>query len=425
MSDGGLHYVAAWHPSPSGSTLIFVNRPRYTALALVGALGVLCGCGSSTSPLPGRTLTITGGNLQTGCPLGPLPDSLEVTLLGTNGAPLASVPVTWQVTGGSAAVSSTSRPTDQSGRSRVQLTLGLALSQVAVQASASAIPPATFSATSRVASFGLGQTTTSTLTAGSCAFVGGNPFDAYALTLPAAQSFTVSLASGSFDAALELVEEHFAIGGAFNFDSVPGQGITNAFIKMIAAGGAYGIATFSQNGAAGAYTLTTAAEPVYADSCLNDIWLTLGIVTQQDLKPTDCVDTSGPYYFDHFQLILSKGQSVTIAERSSAFDAELFVHSTSGKSVFDDNGGGGTDARLSYTNASSQAEVLSILPSTALVGATGTYTLTIDPPASTTSPAMSPAALLMEGWGPRGPHAASAASAARPIGRTSRMKWRP
>src|SRR5262245_1189282 len=162
---------------------------------------------------------------------------------------------------------------------------------------------------------------------------------------------------------------------------------------MIAAGGAYVIAAASQNVLPGAYTLTTAAVPVYADSCLNNIWLTLGIVTQQDLKPTDCVDTSGPYYFDHFQLILATGQSVTIAERSSAFDAELFVQSTSGKSVFDDNSGGGTDARLSYTNSSSQAEVLSILPSTAAIGATGTYTLTIDPPPA--SSALPTTALLL------------------------------
>jgi len=362
---------------------------RVLALGPVAALCALCGCGGgSTSPLSLQALTITGGNLQIGCPLGPLPDSLEVTLTGTNGAPLSGVPVTWEVTGGSAAVSSAVRQTDQSGRSRVQLTLGLALSPIAVRATAGSVPPATFTVTSRAVSYGLGQTTASTLNATSCAFVGGSPFDAYALTLQGTQSFTVSLTSVAFDAALEVVEEHFAIGGAFNFDSVSGRGITNSFLKMIAASGAYGIAAASQNGAGGAYTLTTAAVPVYADSCLNDIWVTLGIATQQDLKPTDCVDNSGPYYFDHFQLILATGQSVTIAEHSSAFDAELFVHSTSGKSVFDDNGGGGTDARLSYTNSSSQAEVLSILPSTAIIGATGTYTLTIDPPAaSSTVPA--------------------------------------
>ena len=129
-----------------------------------------------------------------------------------------------------------------------------------------------------------------------------SPFDAYGLTLSGSQTFTVSLASGAFDAALELVEEHFAIGGAFNFDSVPGMGITNSFLKMIAARGAYGIAAAAQNpGAAGSYTLTTAAVPVHADSCLNDVWVTLGIATQQELKSTDCLDSTGPYFFDTFQ----------------------------------------------------------------------------------------------------------------------------
>jgi len=326
-------------------------------------------------------LTITGGNLQTGCPLGPLPDSLEVTLTGNDGQPLAGVPVKWQVTGGSATLSNAVRTTDGAGRSRVQATLGLALSPIAVLATAGNLPAATFSATSKVVPFGLGRTTSAALDAGSCTFQGGGSFDAYTLTLPGSATFTVWLASDSFDTELEMVDEQFSLGGAFNLDSVPGGGVTNSFLKMIAAAGAYGIAAFAQNlGGSGSYTLTTAAAPVYADSCLNDTWVTRGVTTQQELKTTDCVDTTGPYYFDSFQMVLVSGQTVTITEMSTAFDAELFLHSTSGAVVFDNNSGGGTNARLSYTNTSSGAEVLSIRPSTAAVGATGAYTLTIDPP---------------------------------------------
>ena len=353
---------------------------RASTFACGAALWALSGCGGSTDPGAPRELTITGGNQQAGCPLQPLADSLEVTLTGAAGQPLAGVPVTWKVTGGSATVSSPVRATDSGGRSRVQLNLGLALSAVAVSATATGAPVAAFAATSRVVPFSLGQTASSTLTAGSCTFLGGQPFDAYALTLPGAESFTVSLASGSFDAALEIYDEHFTLGGAYNLDSVPGGGVTNSFLKMIAAGGAYGIAAASFTvGASGAYTLTTAAVPVSADSCLGNIWVTRGIVTQQELKPTDCVD-SGPYYFDAFQMVLVPGQTTTITESSTAFDAELFLHSTSGSVVVDDNSGGGTNARLSYTNTSSGSEQLSILPSTAVIGATGAYTLTIDPP---------------------------------------------
>jgi hypothetical protein len=349
-------------------------------LGCVTALWALCGC-SAESAVSANALTITGGNLQTGCLLAPLPESLEVTLTGSNGESLAGEPVTWRVTGGSASLSSTIRSTDASGRSRVQVTLGLALSPVVVSATAGTSPAVSFSAMGRVASFGVTQTTSSTLSASSCAFVGGGPFDAYALTLPGAQAFTVSLSSAAFDATLEVVDEGFTLGGAFNLDSVPGKGVTNSFLKMIATGGAYGIAAGAQNlGAAGSYTLTTAAVPVHADSCLYDIWVTRGITTQQELKSTDCVDGTGPYYFDPFQLILVAGQSVTITESATAFDAELFVHSSSGSAVFDDNSGGGTNARLSYKNSSNQAEVLFILPSTTAIGAPGAYTLTIDPP---------------------------------------------
>jgi hypothetical protein len=364
-----------------------MNGTRVLALGLVAGLWAQCGCSDgSTDPSAPRALTVTGGNLQTGCPLSPLPESLEVTLTGSDDHPLAGAPVGWQVTSGSATLSSTVRTTDAAGRSRVQLTLGLALTPIAVLATVGALPAATFSATSRVVSFGLGQTTTSTLNASSCTLLGGGSFDAYALTLTGSQGFTVSLASDSFDAALEVVDEGFVLGGAYNFDSVPGRGITNSFLKMIAVRGAYGIAAAAQNlGGAGSYTLTTAARPVYADSCLSNIWVTRGITTQQELKSTDCVDGTGPYYFDAFQMVLVAGQKVTITESSAAFDAMLFLHSTSGRIVFDDNSGGGTNARLSYTNTSSGAEQLSILPSTATVGATGAYTLTIDPAVVTAS----------------------------------------
>jgi hypothetical protein len=354
------------------------------AFGCVTALWALCGCSAgSAGPFSSKVLTITGGNLQTGCLLATLPESLEVTLTGSAGEPLAGEAVTWRVTDGSAALSSTVRTTDPAGKARVQLALGLALSPIVVTASAGNAPAVSFSATGRVASYGLGQTTSNTLNGSSCTFVGGGPFDAYALTLPGAQTFTVSLSADSFDATLEVVDEGFALGGAFNLDSVPGKGVTNSFLKMIATGGAYGIAAGGQTlGAAGSYTLKTAAVPVYADSCLRNIWVTRGIVTEQDLKATDCVDGTGPYYVDPFQLILVGGQSVTITESSTAFDAELFLHSSSGSVISDDNSGGGTNARLSYTNASTGAELLLILPSTASVGATGAYTLTIDPPAA-------------------------------------------
>ena len=375
---------------------VLSSRFQVVSFGCVAALWALWGCSAgSTNPFFSKGLTITGGNLQTGCLLSPLPESLEVMLTGSNGESLAGEPVTWRVTGGSAALSSTVRTTDAAGRARVQLALGLALSPIAVSASAAGAPAVSFSATGRVVSYGLGQTMSGTLNASSCTLVGGGPFDAYALRLSGPQAFTVSLSADSFDATLEVVDEGFALGGAFNLDSVPGKGVTNSFLKMIATGGAYGIAAGGQNpGAAGSYTLTTTAGPVYADSCLSDIWVTRGIATQQELKSTDCVDGSGPYYFDPFQLILVAGQSVTITESSTAFDAELFVHSTSGSVVFDDNSGGGTNARLSYKNSSNGAEVLSILPSSATVGATGAYTLTIDPPAVSASSAVPTAALL-------------------------------
>ena len=63
-------------------------------LAIVTALWALSGCNDSGPIIP-RTLTVTGGDRQTGCIPHSLPDCLEVTLTGSDDKPFAGAPVQW------------------------------------------------------------------------------------------------------------------------------------------------------------------------------------------------------------------------------------------------------------------------------------------------------------------------------------------
>lgn len=353
---------------------------------LVVVLWALAGCGGgSPEPITLRSLAVTGGDQQTGCLLDTLDDSLEVTLTGSDNRPYAGVSVAWQVTSGAATLSRAVDTTDGTGKSRVQLSLGLALTTVSVTAAVTQLPPATFSAAAAVAPYALGQTATGVLTSNDC---GGDPspfFDLYAVTIPSSQGFSASLTSATFDAAMEIVDDT-PFPAAFNDDSGDGSGGTNSFLRMIAAGGTYIFSATSYGvGETGAYTLTTAAVPVDVDGCPFDVWVTRGIATNQEIKTTDCVDASGPFYYDAYVIFLAAGETLTITESSTAFDAELFLCFDT-CIASDDNSGGGTNARLTHQAPLGQNQVLFIVAATAGIGETGAYTLSIaSPPAVTTA----------------------------------------
>ncbi|HSD33144.1 MAG TPA: hypothetical protein VLB49_14590 [Gemmatimonadales bacterium] len=361
-------------------------RRSSQVVGLVVVLWALAGCGGgSQEPITLRSLAVTGGDQQTACLHDTLADSLEVTLTGSDNRPFGGVPVAWQVTSGAATLSRAVDTTDAMGKSRVQLSLGLALTSVAVTATVTQLPPATFSAAAAITPYALGQTATGALTPSDC---GGDQFpffDLYAVTITSPQGFTASLTSATFDAVMEIADDTpFPV--ASNDDSGDGSGGTNSFLRMIAAGGTYFFAASSYSaGETGAYTLATAAGPVEVDGCPVDVWVTRGIATNQEIKTTDCVDASGPYYYDAYVMFLAAGQTLTITESSTAFDAELFL-CIDICFVSDDNSGGGTNARITHQAPLGQNQVLFIVPATKGIGETGAYTLTIAPPPAATTP---------------------------------------
>jgi hypothetical protein len=209
--------------------------PRCSSrVGLAVVLWALGGCGSdSAGPITPQSLAVSGGNQQTSCLSDTLADSLEVTLTGSDNKPFAGAPVAWRVPNGAATVSRGVDTTDAAGKSRVQLSLGVALTPVTVTATVAGLLPATFSAAGAITPYTLGQTATGALTLSDC---GGGPFplyDAYVLTLASSQSFTASLTAATFDAVLDLADTTgFPV--AFNDDSGDGSGGTDSFLRMIA-----------------------------------------------------------------------------------------------------------------------------------------------------------------------------------------------
>ncbi len=104
------------------------------------------------------------------------------------------------------------------------------------------------------------------------------------------------------------------------------------------------------------------------------------------LASTDCTDLGPGRYNDQILFVIASGQTATITMSSTAFDPFLRLRYAT---VFatDDNGGGGTSARIVYTNTGPDNN-FPIDATSVGAGATGTYTLTINlsPTYSVTAP---------------------------------------
>ena len=90
------------------------------------------------------SLTIAGGDAQTGAVGAILPNDLSVAVGFRAGLKLSGVPVGFSVTSGSATLSAASAPTDNSGVAKVTVTLGNATGPVEISASIAGVAPVRF-----------------------------------------------------------------------------------------------------------------------------------------------------------------------------------------------------------------------------------------------------------------------------------------
>lgn len=104
-----------------------LRAPR-VALALLTALFplALTGCGKAAaveSPSPGSLILVQGNNQQVQGG-NELPNPIIIRVLGTNGSPVAKIPIGFSVVQGGGSVSPGSAPSDENGEVKVKWTVG-------------------------------------------------------------------------------------------------------------------------------------------------------------------------------------------------------------------------------------------------------------------------------------------------------------
>jgi hypothetical protein len=243
------------------------------------------------------------------------------------------------------------------------------------------LAPVTFTATGTsanpcdvAAGYTLGSTANGSLATTDCRVSTGEYVDFYTTTLPTAQAVAYTMSSTAVNAWLELYDGAGNIA-AFNNDGA-GSG-SNAQIKVFAPAGSYFLAASSvAANELGAYTLSSAGFSGNVN-CL-EYWVVPGVVINGTVASSDC--TFSGYHVDDYLVILRPGQTLTARMESTALDAYLQLYNASGNLVTeDDDGAGGTNARMVYTHPSSAAGAAYFLISASTYdpGRTGSYVLTI------------------------------------------------
>lgn len=228
-----------------------------------------------------------------------------------------------------------------------------------------------------------GQSVSGRLTTASCKRDDGTYAVVYRLDVPSLQTVVITMASPEFDAWLRLEGPNgvaeFDDDGAGGTDArisvslEPGtyriyantlrQNQTGSFTLRVAQGGSASTGSTSRTSGGDACALTS-ARPVIA----------IGETIRGSLTTSSCRRGDGSYA-DVYRLVVPTARTVTLTMRSGAFDAYLSLRDAADNAVdSDDDGGSGTDARLSVRL---QAGTYYIFTNTLHRDATGDYTIQV------------------------------------------------
>jgi hypothetical protein len=108
-----------------------------------------------------------------------------------------------------------------------------------------------------------------------------------------------------------------------------------------------------------------------------EVFVVPDVTLDETLSINDCDAGSGSFG-DDMIVFLREGEQLDVTMTSTAFDAKLFLFGEIASNDFfvsDDNSGGGTNARLTFTAPVTDYFVLR--PTSALSGKTGAYTISI------------------------------------------------
>lgn len=346
-SGAGTVIVTVVNPSPGGGTSNSMNVMVTAAAPTLTSITP-----TSVAAATAFTLTVNGTNFTSGA---------QIRL---NGAPVATTTFVSD-TRLTTAVASTSFTSAAS----VQVTVVNPGVSTASNAMTLTVTAPANNCNNRPA-YTLGAAISGSLSSDDCSI--DNYFtDIFALTLTGAAAMTFNMTSTAFDSYLELRD---ASGNLLAGNDNASSSTQNATMRILAPPASYLIyASSAVTNVTGAYALnsTTTATPDIS-GCI-EWWLVRPITLGDGINNT-CLVTGTTQYLDPYTVYLRAGQAVTFTMTSTAFDAFLELRTSTGAIVAsDDNGGGGTNARLTYTPTVTGAYVLRAR--SAQPGVTGSYVL--------------------------------------------------
>ena len=227
---------------------------------------------------------------------------------------------------------------------------------------------------SLVSPYVVGDTVRDSLATGDCQQSDGTYIDFHNFTADAQAALRISLSSPTNPAILQVFDSRGAI--VANSYVETNSADTAATLRVILAGGTYGIGVRgTKKGAKGAYRMIAVNDTAAVAGC-GFVWVTAGTTISQRIVNSDCgAGPGGPGYIYHvYTIVLLQNQTLDITEHSTAFSPQLFLVGQTGttSSTVDSSG---TNASLSYLNSLQGAFQLWVGGST--VAALGTYTLTL------------------------------------------------
>ena len=228
-----------------------------------------------------------------------------------------------------------------------------------------------------------GQTLNGTLQSGDCTLSpGGSFFDAYTFGGTAGQQVSITMTSLQFDTYLYLLQPGETTITVSTIQDDDGGGGTDSRISVtLAATGTFTVvATSFLPGATGSYSLSLSNVSACTPTPTPITPVSGGTANATGtLASPDCTLGDGSFY-DVFTFDAAAGQQVAVA-MSSSFDNFLFLVGPDGADVGrDDNGGGGTNARIPAGSGVArlpQTGQYRIIANSFAAGVTGSYTVSL------------------------------------------------
>ena len=406
---GGAATPATGITSDSGKSSTQWKLPVTAGAATLGvAAGGLSAVlhATATPGAPAKLIKMASSDGQSGNPGQALAQPISVTVRDAYDNPVPNVSVSF--TTGSGSASPSTATTTSSGQANTTWTLGAAAGTVTLNAQAVGITnavsfTATVNAPDPCSSHGvltIGTAVTGNLANSQCASPLTRTYvDLWTLNLSASTPLEIVETSdvAGEDMFLTLFRGQYAsaqLAGA-NDDMDPDNGNYNSDIRFLGGSGQFivgpSFVTSYVGDRGGAYHLTAKSWSGAVTSC-QDVYAVNGTSTNQQLDNDDCAATTSRNHSDRVFVMLKPGETITVSMNSSVFDAKLEMEDGYGSVVAtDDNSGGGTNARLTYTAPANGASVdtYAIYATSVLANGAGAYSLAV-----AVAPAAGPSSMM-------------------------------